>query len=281
MTRALGDATLTMVNGGNFRLDGGAMHGPVPKPLWNRLVSCDDRNRCTYCTHCLLVEINGQRVLVETGNGDKLSPREKEIYGIDHDRCIVHALADLGVEADSIDVVIMTHLHFDHSGGATRRTENGVEPVFRRARHVVQQRELDAARHAHELPRGGYFAENFAPLESAGLLAPVDGAVEVTAGVHVIPTPGHTPGHQSVLIESGGHAALFLGDLVPTSVHVPLPWVTGYDLHAEATMESRKHVYRRALADNWLLLFGHDHHHGAYLQVDAQGRYVAGDPINL
>ena len=219
MTRALGSASLTMVNGGDVRLDGGAMHGVVPKTLWNRLISCDEHNRCTYTTNCLLVEIGGRRVLVESGNGDKFPDRLKEIYGIDHDRSVAVALAEIGVEPDSIDFVVLTHLHFDHVGGCTRRTGSGVEPVFRRARHIVQRAELDAALHPHERSRASYLDENIGPLVAAGLIDVVDGEAEVTPGVRVLPTPGHSRGHQSVLIDGGGERALFLGDVVPTSIH--------------------------------------------------------------
>src|SRR5690349_17998006 len=136
--QTLGDLRMTMLNGGNFRLDGGAMHGVVPKTLWSKLVSCDAHNRCEYTTRCLLVEVQDRnkvrRLLVETGNGDKFPPKLKDIYGIDHDRSIGDALREAGVEPDSIDTVVMTHLHFDHSGGTTRKAASGkLEPVFRRA----------------------------------------------------------------------------------------------------------------------------------------------------
>jgi len=289
MTRALGNASLTMINGGDFRLDGGAMHGVVPKTIWNKLVSCDDHNRVTYATNCLLVEIGGKRVLVETGNGDKFPAKLKEIYGIDHDRSAAAALRELGVEPESIDVVVLTHLHFDHVGGCTRRRASSdrsgpgsIEPVFPRARHVVQRVELDAARHAHERNRASYLPENIDPLEAAGLFQVVDGEVEVAPGVTVIPTPGHSHGHQSVLIDGGaGEKALFLGDVVPTSIHVPLPWIMGYDLDVEGTLASKKRLYARADAERWLLLFGHDRHHGAYLAHDDRGQPVAGPLVDL
>lgn len=281
MTRALGDARLTMVNGGDFRLDGGAMHGVVPKTLWSRLVSCDEQNRCTYSTNCLLVEIGGRRVLVETGNGDKFPPKLKELYGIDHDRSVAAALAELGVEPESIDAVVLTHLHFDHVGGATRRQGDRVEPTFPRARHVVQKAELDAALHPHERNRASYLPENIEPLRAAGLLAVVDGEAEVVPGVRVLPTPGHSRGHQSVLIDGGGEKALFLGDVVPTSVHVPYPWVMAYDLDVEATLASKKRLYARALDERWLLLYGHDRRHGSYLALDARGQPVAGELVDL
>jgi glyoxylase-like metal-dependent hydrolase (beta-lactamase superfamily II) len=257
------------------------MYGVVPKVLWNRLVSCDEHNRCTYTTNCLLVEIGGRRVLVESGNGDKFPARQREIYGIDHDRSVSVALAEIGVEPESIDVVVLTHLHFDHVGGCTRRTRSGVEPVFGRARHVVQRAELESARHPHERNRASYLAENLEPLLAAGLIDAVDGEVEVVPGVRVLPTPGHTRGHQSVLIDGGGERALFLGDVVPTSVHVRLPWVMAYDLDVETTLASKKSLYARALAENWLLLFGHDRRHGTYLTVDERGEAMAGALVDL
>ena len=269
--RRMGDATLTMVNGGDFRLDGGAMHGVVPKTIWSRLVSCDDKNRCTYSTNCLLVEIAGKRVLVETGNGDKFPARERDIYGIDHDRSVEVALRELGVEPESIDVVIMTHLHFDHSGGASNRRG---EPVFPRARHVVQRREWEAATRPHERNRASYLAENLAPLSP--LLELVDGEAEIVPGIRVVPSPGHTPGHQSVLIDGGGTGpeskALFLGDVVPTSVHVKLPFIMAYDLDVEGTLASKKRLFERAIAEEWLVLWGHDREHGGVLQLDAKGQ---------
>ncbi len=247
--RTVGDARLTLVDGGSFRLDGGAMHGVVPKTLWSKLVSCDALNRCGYSTRCLLVETAGRRVLIETGNGDKFPPKLKDIYGIDHDRAIGVALAEVGVSPDDVDTVVMTHMHFDHSGGTTRRTASGgVEPVFRRAQHVVQRREWEDATHPHERNRASYLQENVAPLADAGLLRLVDGEAEIAPGVRVLPTPGHTAGHQSVLIgQPGGPRALFLGDVVPTAVHVRLPWVMAYDLEPARTLETKRSCSRAPL----------------------------------
>ena len=272
----LGDVRITSLNGGNFRLDGGAMHGVVPKTLWSKLVTCDALNRCEYTTRCLLVEVAGRRILVETGNGDKFPPKLKDIYGIDHDRSIGDALREIGLEPVAIDTVVMTHMHFDHSGGTTRRNAAGVlEPVFRRARHVVQAREWQDATHPHERNRASYLAENVLPLADAGLLQIVEGETEIAPGVRVIPTPGHTVGHQSVLVGAGdGPKALFLGDVVPTAVHTRLPWVMGYDLEPARTVETKRALFTRALAENWLLLWGHDRDHmGGRLGLDKDGNF--------
>ena len=274
----IGDARLTMLNGGNFRLDGGAMHGVVPKTLWSKLVSCDPLNRCEYATRCLLVEAAGKRVLVETGNGDKFSPKLKDIYGINHDRSVEHALREVGLSPDDIDFVVMTHMHFDHSGGTTRYSTSGrgLAPVFGRARHVVQKREWEDATHPHERNQASYLQENINPLE--GLLQLVDGEAEIVPGVRVIPTPGHTAGHQSVLIgawDPGAPKALFLGDVVPTAVHTKLPWVMGYDLDPARTVDTKRALFTRAVQEDWLLIWGHDKDNaGGRLGVDKDGAFV-------
>jgi glyoxylase-like metal-dependent hydrolase (beta-lactamase superfamily II) len=281
---ALGDLKLTMLNGGNFRLDGGAMHGVVPKTIWSKLVSCDDLNRVEYTTQCLLVETAGQRVLIETGNGDKFSSKLKDIYGINHDRSIASALHDVGLEPDAIDAVIMSHLHFDHSGGTTRRGAGGaLEPVFRNARHIVQAREWQDATHPHERNRASYLAENILPLQEDELLEIVDGETEIAPGVWVVPTPGHTAGHQSVLLgEPGGPRAVFLGDVAPTAVHTRLPFVMGYDLDPARTVETKRALFGRAIEDDWIVLWGHDlEHHGGRLALDADGKPVVREFVTI
>jgi glyoxylase-like metal-dependent hydrolase (beta-lactamase superfamily II) len=278
-----GDMTLRLVNGGDFRLDGGAMHGVVPKVVWSRLVSCDEQNRCSYATHCLLIETGKKRVLVETGNGDKFSPREKEMYGIDHDRSIEHNLVALGVEPTSIDFVIMSHLHFDHSGGTTKRRGDELVPVFPRARHVIQAREWQDATHPHERNRASYLKENLAPLESAGLVQRVEGETEIVPGIRVLPTPGHTAGHQSVVISDGhGQHVVFFGDVIPTEVHLRLPFIMGYDLDVVGTLESKRRLLERVEKERWLVVFGHERAHpSGYLGRDAKRNLVVTEPVSL
>jgi glyoxylase-like metal-dependent hydrolase (beta-lactamase superfamily II) len=279
-----GDLTLTLVNGGNFRLDGGAMHGVVPKTIWSKLVSCDEHNRCEYATNCLYVEGRGQRILIETGNGDKFPDKERRIYGIDHDLSAEKNLRAIGVEPEAVTHVVMTHLHFDHSGGTTKRTASGgLEPVFPRARHIIQKREYEDATHPHERNQASYLAENFKPLEAAQLLALADGEQEIAPGVRVIPTPGHTRGHQSVLIDDGaGHKLLFLGDVVPTSIHVKLPFIMAYDLDVVGTLETKRAILGRARDERWLLVFGHDTETRAgYLGLDARGQFAITEPVAI
>jgi len=258
----IGDAKLTMLNGGNFRLDGGAMHGVVPKTLWSKLVSCDALNRCEYATRCLLIEAAGKRVLVETGNGDKFSPKLKDIYGIDHDRSVEHALREVGLSPDDIDFVVMTHLHFDHSGGATRysTTGSGLAPVFKRARHVVQRKEWKDAVKPHERNRASYLQENIAPLAEGGgeRLWLGDGETEIVPGVRVVPTPGHTPGHQSVLVSSGDEKAIILGDVT----HMPFQlfhtdWSPPFDTDPEESARTRAEVFDRIEQQGLKVAAGH------------------------
>ena len=179
----------------------------------------------------------------------------------------------------------MTHLHFDHSGGTTRKTASGaLEPVFKRAKHVVQRLEWEDATHPHERNRASYLGENIGPLGDAGLLQIVDGETELAPGVRVVPTPGHTRGHQSVLIGARGRRreALFLGDVVPTAVHTRLPWVMAYDLDPARTLETKRALFRRAARRELAPLWGHDRDHmGGRLGVDKDGNYVVRELVTI
>ncbi len=281
----LGDLALRMLNAGNFRLDGGAMHGVVPKPLWVKLVDCDADNRMLLSTHCLLVERSTgpgpRRILVETGNGDKWTDKQRQIYGMEA-RTVVDALAELGLSPEAIDLVVLTHLHFDHVGGWSRRAPGGrLIPVFSRARHVVQRGEVASARQANERNRGSYLIENIEPLEAAGLLDPVDGDVELAPGVRVVVTPGHTPHHQSVVLEGGGRTAVFFGDVVPTAAHLRLPWVMAYDVEPLVTVETKRRLLGRALGQRALVLFGHDSRHGGCLGSDLRGEATLAETVDV
>jgi len=245
---------------GTQRLDGGAMFGVVPKPLWERRIPADARNRIPLALRCLLVEHDDGLVLIDTGIGNKEDTKFNDIYGVDNAgqggrTRLEDALAELGHAPADVRWVIDTHLHFDHCGGNTYRDEGGeVRPTFPQARYVVQRGELEFARHPNERTAGSYFAPNFEPVS----FTLVDGVAEPLAGIHCLPTPGHVPYHQSILVESAGERLCFLADLVPTVAHLPLPWIMGYDVEPLVTLETKRRVYARAEAEGWRLMFEHD-----------------------
>lgn len=261
-TTRLGEIRIHALEAGLQRLDGGAMFGVVPKPLWERRIPADERNRIPLAMRCLLIEAPDALVLVDTGVGNKEDGKFREIYGIENDGSptrLEDAIRAAGHQPDAVDVVISTHLHFDHAGGNTVRDAEGqVRPAFPGARYVVQRRELEFAALPNERIRASYMAPNYEPITAAGLWDLVDGEAEVVPGVRVLPTPGHTPHHQSVLVRSGDEAACFLADLIPTTAHLPLPWIMGYDLEPLVTLESKRTLLERARAEDWLLVFEHD-----------------------
>ncbi|HET9387708.1 MAG TPA: MBL fold metallo-hydrolase [Gemmatimonadales bacterium] len=254
-TFRLGGLRCHALEGGIQRLDGGAMFGVVPKPLWQRRIAPDERNRIPLALRCLLVEHDDGLVLIDTGIGNKENEKFRDIYGVENAgrngrTKLEDALADLGHRPDDVKWVINTHLHFDHAGGNT--TPQGL--AFPRAQYVVQRRELEFAKHTNERTAGSYLAHNFdrVPFKL------IDGETEVLPGIRAIPTPGHVPYHQSLLVENGGERACFIADLVPTAAHLPLPWIMGYDLEPLVTLETRRRLYQRAEAEGWLIVFEHD-----------------------
>jgi glyoxylase-like metal-dependent hydrolase (beta-lactamase superfamily II) len=261
-TTTVGSVRIHALEAGLQWLDGGAMFGVVPRPLWERRIAPDARNRIPLALRCLLVEAPQALVLVDTGIGNKESPRFHDLYGVANEgepTRLEDAIRAAGHAPADVDIVVSTHLHFDHAGGNTLRDEAGVvRPSFPNARHVVQRREFDFAQSTNERIRASYLQPNIQPLVSAGLWDLVEGEVAVTEGVRVMPTPGHTPGHQSVLVESQGETACFLADVCPTSAHLPLPWIMGYDLEPLVTLESKRRLWDRARAGEWLLVFEHD-----------------------
>ena len=249
-----------LLEAGMQHLDGGAMFGIVPKPLWERRVTPDNRNRIPLAMRCMLVEHGDGLVLVDTGIGDMDDAKFRDIYGVENAGTrgrtrLEDALASLGHAPDDIRWVINTHLHFDHAGGNTYRTPAGeLQLNFPRARYVVQRGELEFARHTNERTAGSYLPPNFSGVE----FTLVEGETTVLPGIRCLPTPGHVPFHQSILVESGGETACFIADLVPTAAHLPLVWIMGYDLEPLVTLETRRRVYQRAEADGWRICFEHD-----------------------
>ena len=258
----VGRIRIHALEAGLQRLDGGAMFGVVPKPLWEKRIGADESNRIPLALRCLLVETPGALVLVDSGIGNKEDEKFREIYGVEnegHPTRVEDALRAAGFAPEDVDVVLSTHLHFDHAGGNTMRDDNGtIVPAFPRARYLVQRGELEFARRKNERIRASYPMHNIEPVVSAGLQDLVEGEAEVTEGLRVLPTPGHTPHHQSVLVQSDGETACFLADVCPTSAHLPLPWIMGYDVEPLVTLESKRSLCERARAESWLLVFEHD-----------------------
>ena len=263
-TRTIGRWRVHAIQAGGQKLDGGAMFGVVPKPLWERRIPADERNRIQLGMRCLLVEHESGLVLIDTGAGNKENAKFHDIYGVENAGAagatqLEDGLRQLAIAPSDVGLVINTHLHFDHAGGNTRRGDDGtVAPSFPSARYVVQQGEFDYATHTNERTAASYFPQNFEPLMGAGLLDLVSGQREIIAGVSVIPTPGHVPFHQSIRLESDGEVALYLGDIVPTAAHLPLPWIMGYDVEPLVTLETKRWLLKRAAEEEWLLVFEHD-----------------------
>jgi glyoxylase-like metal-dependent hydrolase (beta-lactamase superfamily II) len=243
-------------------LDGGAMFGVVPKPLWSRRIEPDERNRIPLALRCLLVEAPNALVLIDTGVGNKESEKFHHIYGIDNAGSptrLEDAIGAAGFSPGDVDMVVSTHLHFDHAGGNTVRLPDGdVAPSFPEATYFVQEGELAFARRDNERIRASYLPANYDPIDEAGLFRFIGSDGRVTEGIEVVLTPGHTPFHQSVLIRSQGETACFLADVCPTAAHLSLPWIMGYDLEPLVTLESKRALWRRALEEEWLLVFEHD-----------------------
>ena len=255
-------ARVRAVNAGSLWLDGGAMFGVVPKPLWARRAPPDERNRIPLAMRCLLVETDSATVLVDTGLGNKESEKFRDIYGVENEGAptrLEDSLADLGVGPPDVDVVISTHLHFDHAGGNTVMDDAGrILPSFPNARYAVRRGEYEFARTDNERIRASYIDRNFQPLVDAGRVDFFDDDAEPVPGIGLLHTPGHTPHHQSVWIDLGAERVLFLADLVPTRAHLPLAWVMGYDIEPLVTLQSKKATLGRAAAEGWWLAFEHD-----------------------
>ena len=254
----LGSLELDIVRGSGFRLDGGAMFGIVPKVLWEKKFPADERNRIRLATNCLLVRGGGYTALVESGLGEKWDSKSREIYAIDGARTIEDSLAEKGVPPGDVDALVLSHLHFDHAGGSTRREDGRAAPAFPNATVYVQSEELSHARSPNERDRASYRREDWEPCADAGLLAEVSGEVEVRPGLTVVPVRGHNAGMQAIRIDSGGRTAFYFADALPTTAHVAIPWIMGYDLYPVDLIENKRRLVAQAVAEKWLCIFEHD-----------------------
>jgi glyoxylase-like metal-dependent hydrolase (beta-lactamase superfamily II) len=253
----LGELEFHVLNAGHVSLDGGAMFGVIPKPLWEKKIPADARNRIQLAMNCLLVFAGGKHILIETGAGDKFDAKFRDMYGLDGP-FLQTEICRYGGELHEIDVVVNTHLHFDHCGGNTRIEKDKVIPTFANARYAVQRGEFEHAQHPSERDRASYIPDNFIPIRSACKLSLLEGDRTIAPGVELLKVPGHNSHMQCVKLHGGGKTAFFLADLVPTTAHLALPWIMGYDLFPMTTLENKKKWLSEIVRGGWIALFAHD-----------------------
>jgi glyoxylase-like metal-dependent hydrolase (beta-lactamase superfamily II) len=274
--QTLGNFELTAVSDGIYYLDGGAFFGVIPKVMWEKKMKADEQNRVPTGLNSLVIRTGDHTVLVETGIGNKLPDKMAEIYG--QPSQLLENLASAGVAPEDIDIVINTHLHFDHCGWNTVRSGGSVSATFPKATYYVQEGEW---RHAHENQRDGvsYFVENYDPLVESGQMKLLQGDQEIVPGVSVAVFPGHTRNMQAVVIQSSEQTACYISDLIPTGAHLDLNWVMGFDLYPVETVESRKRYYARAVPEKWITVFTHDPNvPWAVVERDEKGKMKASSP---
>jgi len=269
-TFRIGGLRCHTLEGGLQRLDGGAMFGVVPRPLWSTRVTPDERHRIPLAMRCLLVEHPDGLVLIDTALGNKEDAKFLGIYGVENAGLegatqLEDALAAAGFLPRDVRWVINTHLHFDHAGGNTTLDpeleadpRRHIRPTFPNATYVVQRGDLEFARHTNERTRASYLPHNFEPIAAADRWRLLEGDGEVLPGISVRLTPGHVPWHQAVLVQDRGETAAFIADLIPTVAHLPLPWIMGYDLEPLRTLESKRALLRDAAEGGWRVVFEHD-----------------------
>jgi glyoxylase-like metal-dependent hydrolase (beta-lactamase superfamily II) len=274
----LGDYKIEIVPDTEFRLDGGAMFGVVPRVLWEKVCPPDELNRIKQQMNCVFIDTGKEKVLIETGIGEKWTDKETNIYGIFREKPFAQTLFEkTGCRPDDITIVINTHLHFDHAGGNTILKssppyEGGVDaasadgvvfsrsavPQFRNARYLVSARELEHAESPHERDRASYLPENWRPMQETGQLEPMLDEYEPIPGLKLQAVRGHSETMQTWRLDRGGEIMYGFADLIPTRHHVPLPWIMGYDLYPTETLAFKKEILPQAVEENWLCLFYHD-----------------------
>src|SRR5215469_5884443 len=252
---SIGDFELTALSDGIYYLDGGAFFGVIPKTLWSRKVQADEKNRVQSGLNSVLIRTGEKNVLIETGVGNKLSDKMVQTFG--QPAKLLENLSATGLSPEDIDIVINSHLHFDHCGWNTIREHGAIKPTFPKATYYVQEGEW---KHAHEGQRDSvsYLPDNYDPLVESGQMQFRRGNQEIVPGISVEVFPGHTRDMQAILIQSGGQTACYISDLIPTSAHLDLNWVMAFDLYPLASIESRKRYYSRAIPEKWLTMFTHD-----------------------
>ncbi len=252
----LGDFELTVVSDGIYPLDGGGFFGVVPKSLWSKKVASDEQNRVAAGLNSLLVRTGKKNILIETGVGNKLSEKMVRIYT--QPAKLLQNLRAAGVAPEDIDIVINTHLHFDHCGWNTIHKDGKTFPTFPRAKYYAPEGEWQYARRPSERDAISFISGNYDPLVETGQMTLLKGGEEIVPGISVKTFPGHTAHMQAVIARSGGQTACYISDLIPTSAHLDITWGMAFDLYPLQTIESRKQYYAQAIPERWLTVFTHD-----------------------
>jgi len=276
----LGDIEIRHIHSGNFYLDGGAMFGVVPKPLWEKKSPPDSRNRIRLAANSLLVRAANKNILIETGNGTKWTPKLRDIYAIDEGDPLTQNLATAGVSPSQVDLVINTHLHFDHAGGNTKLLDDRAVPSFPNAQYIVQADEFAHAANPTERDRASYFEDNFLPMRQSGQWKLISGDTEILPDISVVRIPGHNASIQAIKLTGGGKTVFFVADLFPTRHHLPLAWIMAYDLYPLQTLETKRKWMRTIVEDGWIVVFGHDPDVPAATLYERENK-VAFEPVDL
>jgi glyoxylase-like metal-dependent hydrolase (beta-lactamase superfamily II) len=268
----LGEFDLTVLTDGSYLLDGGAMFGVVPKPLWEKRVPANERNQILLGTNTIVVRTGKHTVVIETGIGNKLTEKQRNIY--EAKQLLPQSLNAAGIRPEQVDVVINSHLHFDHCGWNTTRNEDGsIVPTFPNARYFAHRGEVEHGHQQLERDAVSYISDNYDPLIASGQMTLLEGGEQIVPGVSVELFPGHTAQMMAVMLDSGGRRACYISDLIPTSAHLDVTWVMGYDLDPLTCIEQRKRFLSRAIPEQWLVLLTHDHHHPmGYVEWGPKGK---------
>ena len=270
----LGDFELTAVSDGIYYLDGGAFFGVVPKVMWQRKVPADENNRVPTGLNSMVVRTGDKTILIETGIGNKLPEKMAKVYS--QPAQLLDNLTSAGIAPDDIDIVINTHLHFDHCGWNTMRRADRITATFPKAKYYAQKGEWRHARLQHERDAVSYMTDNYDPLVESGQMELLDGNQEIVPGISVELFPGHTENMQAVVLRSRGNTACYISDLIPTRAHLDPSWVMAFDLSPIDTIESRRRYYARAIPERWLTMFTHDSEAPwAYIDRDEKGKFAA------
>ena len=254
----LGEIEIIHIKAGRFRLDGGAMFGVIPKPLWEKQAPADALNRIEMACNCLLIRVRNEYTLIDTGPGDRLSAKEQDFFDFDPQIRLVNSLKAVGCSPEQITRVVLTHLHFDHAGGALCQSAKGIKPTFPRASYVIQQGEWDDAIAGRSTMRASYRPDDLKILQASGQIHFIRGDVELESGISTFVTGGHTEHHQGILIRAGGHTVAYPADLIPTRPHLRPFWNMAYDMFPHQTLMRKIDFMRQAREQNWIIAWNHD-----------------------